>query len=74
MVKHTSDKYYNCIKEVLEAQGKSQTWLAQQLDLDFRTVARYVNNHRQPTIERLYEIANVLKVDARSLLIVNAAT
>ena len=59
---------YNCIKEILEAQGKSQTWLAEQLDMDFQTIARYVNNHRQPTIERLFEIAKALKVDVKDLI------
>ena len=59
---------YNCIKEILEAQGKSQTWLAEQLDMDFQTIARYVNNRRQPTLERLFEIAKTLKVNVKDLI------
>lgn len=59
---------YNRIKEVLEQQEKTQTWLAEQLDKDFKTVTRYINNHRQPTIETLFEIAKILKVNPRDLL------
>ena len=59
---------YNRIKEVLEQQGKSQTWLAEQLDKDFQTVTRYVNNYRQPTITTLFEIAKILRVSPRDLL------
>jgi putative transcriptional regulator len=59
---------FNRIKEVLEEQQKSQTWLAEQLDIDFQTVTRYANNHRQPTVQRLFEIAKILKVSPRDLL------
>ncbi|CAN5439173.1 hypothetical protein BH09BAC3_BH09BAC3_36000 [soil metagenome] len=58
----------NLIKEVLETQGKSQAWLAGELDIEFRTVNRYVNNHRQPSIERLFQIAKLLKVNAKELI------
>jgi putative transcriptional regulator len=59
---------FNRIKEILEEQQKSQTWLAEQLDLDFQTVTRYVNNNRQPTVERLFEIAGVLRVNPKELI------
>lgn len=68
MAKKNSKKTYNCIREVLEQKGRSQTWLAEQLDLDFVTISRYVNNHRQPSIPTLFEIAEVLKVNPRDLL------
>ena len=58
----------NRIKEVLEEQGKTQTWLAEKLDKDFVTVTRYVNNHRQPSLEVLFEIAKILKVNAKELI------
>ena len=60
---------YNLIKEVLEQQGKTQTWLAEKLDVDFLTVNRYANNNRQPSVERLVEIAKILKVSPRELII-----
>jgi len=59
---------YNRIKEVLEAQGKSQTWLAEKLNKQFITVTRYVNNHRQPSIEVLFQIGKILKVDPKELI------
>ncbi len=59
---------YNRIKEVLEKQERTQTWLSEQLDLDFVTVTRYTNNHRQPSIATLFEIARLLKVNPKELL------
>jgi putative transcriptional regulator len=58
----------NRIKEVLEQQGKTQTWLAEKLDKDFVTVTRYVNNHRQPSLEIVFEIAKILKVNPKDLI------
>jgi putative transcriptional regulator len=58
----------NRIKEVLAEQGKTQIWLAEQLDRDFQTVTRYVNNHRQPTLDTIFAIAKVLKVNPRDLI------
>jgi putative transcriptional regulator len=63
-----SEPECNRIKDVLDLQERTQAWLAEQLDLDFKTVTRYVNNHRQPTISRLFEIAKILKVNPRELL------
>jgi transcriptional regulator with XRE-family HTH domain len=51
----------------LKIRRQSQTWLAAQLDLDFVTLTRYVNNHRQPDIVTLFEIARVLKVNPRRI-------
>ena len=59
---------YNRIKDELTRQGKTQAWLAGQLDVEYLTVSRYANNRRQPSIERLFEIAKVLKVSARELI------
>jgi len=68
MAKRKEKFAYNRIKEILEDQDKSQTWLAEQLDLDFQTVTRYVNNNRQPSLEKLFEIAKVLKVNPKELI------
>ena len=58
----------NLIKDVLEAKGKTQGWLAGELDLEFRTVNRYINNHRQPSLETFFEIAKIMKVSVRDLI------
>lgn len=59
---------YNRIKDVLMAQGKTQTWLAEKLDRDFITITRYCNNHRQPSLATLFEIAKLLKTNPKELL------
>lgn len=56
------------IREVLEEQGKSNNWLAEKLGVDPVTISRYVNNHRQPSMERLAEIAKALGVKMKDLI------
>lgn len=59
----------NRIKEVLDAKGIKQTWLAEQLQKSYNMVNSYVQNRRQPSIEDLYRIAEILEVDVKELLI-----
>ena len=61
----------NRIKEVLEDKGIKQTWLAERLGKSFNMVNSYVQNRRQPTLEVLYKIADLLQVEAKDLLIEN---
>jgi putative transcriptional regulator len=61
-------KGLNRIKEVLTERGKTQAWLAGQLDVEFRTISRYANNRRQPSLEILFEIAKVLRVNPKELI------
>lgn len=61
----------NRIKEVLDDKGIKQTWLAERLGKSFNMVNSYVQNRRQPTIEVLYKIAELLQVEATELLIKN---
>lgn len=61
----------NRIKEVLEEKGIKQTWLAEKLGKSFNMVNSYVQNRRQPTLDVLYKIAELLHVEARELLIDN---
>jgi len=60
--------YLNRIKEVLDEHGKTQAWLAGELDIEFRTVNRYINNHRQPSLEKLFDMAKILKVNVKDLI------
>lgn len=60
----------NRIKEVLETKGLTQTWLAETLGKSYNMVNSYAQNRRQPSLEVLYEIARILNVDPRELLIV----
>jgi len=59
----------NRIKEVLEEKGIKQIWLAEQLEKSYNMVNSYVQNRRQPSIECLYEIAEILNIEAKELLI-----
>ena len=61
----------NCIKEVLEDQGRSQRWLADKLGKSYNMVNAYVQNRQQPRVEVLYEIAELLSVDVKDLLVSN---
>ena len=59
----------NRIKEVLVIQDRSQTWLAEKLGKTRVTVSNYCNNNMQPPLETLLEIAHILDVDVRELLV-----
>ena len=59
------------IKEVLEEKGIKQTWLAEKIGKSFSQTNAYVCNRRQPSIELLYEIASLLGVEAKDLLVDN---
>jgi putative transcriptional regulator len=59
----------NRIKEVLEEKGIKQTWLAEKLKKSYNMVNSYVQNRRQPSIEDLNKIANILNVDVKELLV-----
>jgi len=61
----------NRIKEVLDEKGIKQTWLAEQLGKSYNMVNAYVQNRQQPRIEVLYEIAEILGVNVKELLIDN---
>ena len=63
------DKPKNRIKEVLEERGIKQTWLAERLGKSFCIVNSYVCNRRQPSLDVLFEIANILNVDPKELII-----
>lgn len=59
---------YNRIKAVLAEKGKTNNWLADELNMNRTTVSKWCRNEMQPRIETLYQIANVLNVDVRELL------
>ena len=63
------DKPKNRIKEVLEERGIKQTWLAERLGKSFCIVNSYVCNRRQPSLDVLFEIAKILNVDPKELII-----
>lgn len=59
----------NRIKKVLKEQGRTQTWLAEQIGKSYVVVTNYCNNNTQPSIQVLTDISQVLDVDIRELLV-----
>jgi putative transcriptional regulator len=64
----------NRIKEVLEIKGIKQVWLAERLGKSYNIVNGYVQNRTQPSLEVLYKIADILRIDAKELLKSNNKT
>ncbi|MCM4168372.1 hypothetical protein KCTC52924_01942 [Arenibacter antarcticus] len=61
----------NRIKEVLEEKGIKQTWLSEKLGKSYNMVNGYVQNRQQPRLEILNEIAKILDVDIKDLIVSN---
>ncbi len=61
-------KKYNRIKVVLAEKGMTGRDLGKAVGLKDLTVSRWVTNTRQPDIEMLFRIAEVLKVPVCDLL------
>jgi putative transcriptional regulator len=58
----------NRIKEVLEQKGIKQIWLAELLGKSYNMLHSYAQNRRQPSLEDLYKIAEILNIEAKELL------
>lgn len=59
----------NRIKEVLEEKGIKQVWLAEKLGKSYNMVNGYVQNRQQPRLEVLNDIAEILNMDVKELLV-----
>lgn len=62
-------KASNRIKVVLAEKSKTNNWLAEELGKNRTSVSKWCTNQMQPTMETLFEIAYVLDVDVRELLV-----
>ncbi|MBP7678788.1 MAG: helix-turn-helix transcriptional regulator [Bacteroidales bacterium] len=58
----------NRIKEILDQKGIKQIWLAEKLGKSYNMVNSYVQNRRQPSLEVLFKIAEILEIDAKELI------
>lgn len=58
----------NRIREVLDEKGIRQTWLAGKMGKSFNAINSVVCNRRQPSLETLFEIAEILGVDPKELI------
>ena len=59
----------NRIKEVLKEKGIKQIWLAEKLGKSYNMVNGFVQNRQQPRLEVLNDIAEILNVDIKELLV-----
>ena len=61
----------NRIKEVLKEKGIKQIWLAEKLGKSYNVLNGYVQNRKQPRLEVLMAIAEILDIDIKELIISN---
>jgi transcriptional regulator with XRE-family HTH domain len=65
----TEKRILNRIKGVLADKNKTNLWLAKQLGKDKSTISKWCTNDQQPTLETLFDVAEVLGVDVCELLV-----
>ena len=61
----------NRIKVVIVEQKRTIKWVAQHLHKDVATVSQWCSNSRQPDLYTLNDLANLLMVDVRTLILPN---
>lgn len=66
---NNKDIIMNRIKEILEIKGIKQIWLAEKLGKSYNMVNLYAQNKRQPSLEDLFKIANILNISVKELLV-----
>ena len=59
----------NRIRIALIERKKTSKWLAEQLGKDPATVSKWCTNKTQPSLETLVEVAKILEMDPRELII-----
>ena len=62
------EKNINRIKVALADKGKTNKWLAEQLNVAQTTVSKWCTNSTQPPIETFMKIAEILEVDLNDLV------
>ena len=58
----------NRIKVVLVENKRTNKWLADQMGKDPTTISKWCTNTAQPSLETLVEIAKIIGVDVRELM------
>ena len=59
----------NRLKIVLVEKKRTGKWRAEVLKKNEATISRWCTNESQPSIETLFEIAKVLDIDVKDLLV-----
>ena len=64
----------NRIKAVLAEHGKTSKWLAEQVGKSSCTVSKWCQNSIQPNLKTLNDIADILNIDVKDLLVSNTVS
>lgn len=59
----------NRIKAVLAEKQLTSKWLAERLEKSENTVSKWCSNKVQPSLENLVEIARIIDIDIKELLV-----
>lgn len=59
----------NRIKSVLAEKNRTNKWLAEKLEMNSNTISRWTTNKVQPPLETLVDIAELLDINVRELLV-----
>lgn len=59
----------NRIKVMLVEKQRTSKWLAEQLGKSENTISKWCSNKVQPSLESLYEIAKLLDIEVRTLIV-----
>ena len=59
----------NRIKEALQEKGLTQVWLSEKLEKSFKMVNAYACNRKQPSLETLFLIAELLQMNVKDLIV-----
>ena len=58
----------NRIEAVLAEKRLTSKWLSLRLGKSENTISRWCSNKVQPTLDNLYEVAEILDIEVRSLI------
>lgn len=58
----------NRIKDEIQAQGRQQKWVAEQLGVTQKTLSFWCANKTQPDLGNLFELSKILGVEPSNLL------
>ena len=59
---------YNKIADVLKQDGRTQRWLADRLGVSANAMNNWCQQKSQPSLERLFDMAKILKVNVVDLI------
>ena len=65
------ERKLNRLKIVLAEKDKTCRWLSENIGKSNCTISKYINQKVQPDLKTLNQIADVLEVDVKDLLVSN---